>query len=194
MHVNGLSLLLLALAGCATEAENVQVRSIGWAQPVLGGEVDNWYVVSDELHRCAQPSADGMQTLAANEVRSVVNLREHHSDRDEVRGVALQLVEVPLDTGDMTYADLVAALRAVLAAPKPVALHCWRGSDRTGAVVAAWRVAVQGWSAQQALDEMALGGFGHSRFYGNLRRLVAGLDGERLRRDVGLRDESTSED
>lgn len=173
-----------ALVACATETTPAHERSPRWAQPVPGGGVAKWHKVDERLHRCAQPSATDMRTLEAHGVRSVVNLREYHSDVQKADGTELVVVEVPLDAGDMSYDDLVRALAALAAAPKPAAVHCWRGSDRTGAVVAAWRVAVDGWTPSQALDEMVAGGFGHSSWYGNLRTLIGGLDAERLRRDL----------
>ncbi|MCB9879147.1 MAG: tyrosine-protein phosphatase [Planctomycetes bacterium] len=175
---------VLLLAACATGSGEVRVRPATWAQPVIGAALDNWHRVSPELYRCGQPSAGDMRALEAFGVVSVVNLRELHSDRDEVEGSGLRLFEVPLDTGGMDYRDLVRALAAVVAAPKPVAVHCWRGSDRTGAVCAAWRVAVDGWTPAAALDEMVGGGFGHSAWYGNLRELIGHLDAERLRVDL----------
>lgn len=181
------SLLCCLFAACGTTClATPRVRPTQWAQPVVGGAVDNWYCVTPELHRCAQPSPADMRALASFGVRSVVNLRTFHSDTDEIAGTRLQLIEVPMRAGDMTYTQLVAALGALLAAEKPVAVHCWHGSDRTGAVCAAWRIAVDGWTPAAALEEMVGGGFGHSVLYGNLRQLVAGLDAERLRRDAGL--------
>ena len=175
------------LVACGTTtSDTLRVRPTNWAQPVLGKGVANWFVVSPDVHRCAQPSRAGMRQLAAFGIQSVVNLREYHSDVDEVEGTPLALNELPLDAGDLTYAQLVDALRAVVQAKKPVVVHCWRGADRTGAVVAAWRVAIDGLTPSEACDEMVAGGFGHSAFYGNLRTLVTGLDPASLRRDVGL--------
>lgn len=180
--------LMVLTAACATTSSPPppRARPSHWAQPMVGSRIDNWFQVAPELYRCAQPSAADMRTLAAAGIRSVVNLREYHSDRDEVDGTGLHLVELRLDAGDLTYLQLVAALRALLAAPKPVVVHCWQGADRTGAVVAGWRVAVDGWTPAQALEEMVAGGFGHSVFYDNLRALVAGLDRAQLRADAGL--------
>ena len=178
--------VLVAAACGTTAADTIQVRPPEWAQPVIGSDVDNWFRVTPELYRCGQPSARGMRTLAAFGIQTVVNLREYHSDAGEVEGTALRLVEVPVGADELTYEHVVAALRAVLQADKPVVVHCWQGADRTGAVVAADRIAVEGWTPAVALAEMAGGGFGHSVLYENLRQLVAGLDRERLRRDVGL--------
>jgi tyrosine-protein phosphatase SIW14 len=179
-------ILLLLLAVLAGAADTPRVRPATWAQPVIGSGLANWYRVSADLYRCEQPSAAEMGVLASFGIKAVVNLREFHRDADEVAGTALVLNEVKLDAGDLSYAQLVTALKAALGAPKPVAVHCWHGSDRTGAVIAAWRVAVDGWPPAEALDEMVAGGFGHHAIYANLRTLVGGLDPVRLRADLGL--------
>lgn len=44
---------------------------------------------------------------------------------------------------------------AILDANQPVMVHCWAGADRTGYAIAAYRILRQGWTAQQALDEMS---------------------------------------
>lgn len=176
----------LLLGACATTAETPRVRPVQWARPIVGSDIDNWYQVSADLYRCAQPDAEAMRALEAFGIRAVVNLREYHSDARVAAGTKLALIEVPLDAGDLTYQELTVALRAILEAPKPAVVHCWHGSDRTGAMIAAWRVAVDGWTPAEALDEMVAGGFGHCELFANLRTLVAGLDRTQLRADVGL--------
>ncbi len=174
------------IAACTTAADTPRVRPTTWAQPVIGGKLGNWYRVSPEVYRCQQPSSAGMRELEAFGIKAVVNLREFHSDADEAASTAIVLSEIKLDAGALTYEQLVDAMKLVLAAPKPVALHCWHGSDRTGAVVAGYRVAVDGWTPADALDEMVAGGYGHHTMYDNLRALVSGLDAVRLRADLGL--------
>ncbi len=179
--------LLLLLAACATApAVPPGQRPERWAQPVPGVAVDNCFRVSPELLRCAQPSAAGMRELVALGVKTVVCLRAWHDDEDEASHTGLHLVEVPMGAGSMAYPDLVAALRALLAAEKPVAVHCWRGADRTGAVVAGWRVAIDGWPPALAVEEMVHGGYGQAAIFSNLRALIGGLDRARLRADLGL--------
>lgn len=180
-----LSLPLLVACAAAPAVPSVE-RPERWAQPVPGDAIENWYRVSPELYRCAQPSRAGMQALVAMGVKTVVCLRAWHDDEDEARETGLRLVAVPMSAGSMEYPDLVAALRALLAAEKPVAVHCWRGADRTGAVVAGWRVAIDGWTPAAAVEEMVRGGFGQATIFTNLRALIAGLDRTRLRNDLGL--------
>ncbi len=180
-------ILLLCIAiACSWAADPPRVRPTTWAQPVIGTELGNWFKVSAELYRCQQPSAAEMKLLETFGIKAVVNLREFHSDADATAGTALVLNEIKLDAGELTYDQLVAALRLLRAAPKPVVVHCWHGSDRTGAVVAGWRIAVEGWTPAYAVDEMVHGGYGMHSMYGNLRVLIAGLDPVRLRTDVGL--------
>lgn len=180
-------ILLLAAIAMLPAADPPRVRPVAWAQPVIGAEgPGNWFQIAPELHRCEQPSGKEMRVLEAFGIKGVVNLREHHSDADEVRGTGLVLTEVQLDAGDLTYAQLVTALKALLAAPKPTVVHCWHGSDRTGAVVAAWRIAMQGWTPADALDELVNGGYGHHAMFANLRVLISGLDRAKLRQDLGL--------
>nr|HNI57084.1 protein-tyrosine-phosphatase [Elusimicrobiota bacterium] len=55
-------------------------------------------------------------------------------------------------------------------------VHCQHGSDRTGTMVAIYRIAVQGWSKESALDEMVNGGYGFHPLWKNLRRYIRNLD------------------
>jgi tyrosine-protein phosphatase SIW14 len=176
----------MLLLACTTATSTPRVRPAQWAEPVIDGEVENWYRVSPDLHRCAQPTQKGLQELAHFGIQSIVNLRKYHSDQTAIAGTSLSLIEVPVGAGNLTYDQLVAALKAVAAAAKPTCVHCWHGSDRTGAVIAAWRIAVEGWTPAEALDEMVAGGYGHSVWFTNLRELIGGLDADRLRADAGI--------
>ena len=59
---------------------------------------------------------------------------------------------------------------AIVSDPKnqPVYVHCLYGSDRTGAMVALYRMALQQWSAKAAIEEMKNGGFGFHMVFANL--------------------------
>jgi tyrosine-protein phosphatase SIW14 len=70
-------------------------------------------------------------------------------------------------------------------APKPVLVHCWHGSDRTGSVVAAYRIVFQNWTPAAALDELRHGGFGyHEKWFPNIITLFETLDADALRQRV----------
>lgn len=72
-------------------------------------------------------------------------------------------------------------LRLIAAAPKPVLVHCWHGSDRTGIIVAAYRIVYEapqcGGSRERPADT-----YGHHEFwYGNLVRLLRSTDWQAMR-------------
>ena len=84
--------------------------------------------------------------------------------------------------GSLTEKDLRQVLASIRDAPKPVLVHCWQGSDRTGAVVAAYRIAFQGWTREQAIDELVNGGYGyHASYYPNIVALIRSLDVAKLK-------------
>ncbi len=120
-------------------------------------------------------------------VRSVLNLRDNHDD-DAVKGLGqFRLARVPMEAGKVSREQLLQALRAIRDAPKPILVHCWHGSDRTGVVVAAYRIVFQGWSHDRAIDEFIQGGFGyHARIYPNLVALLKSIDAKEWRTELKL--------
>lgn len=184
--MTGILLLALAVAAPLFAAEPAlpRVRPVAWAQPVIGeGIPGNFHRVSDVLLRSAQPDAAQMKVLERMGVRSVLTLRDYHDDIDEGKGTALKLLRVPLDAGKLDAAGLKRGLDALRAAEKPVLVHCWHGSDRTGAVVAVWRMVEEGWDREAAIDEFVHGGFGyHDEWFPELVTLLRNLDLAPLKR------------
>jgi protein tyrosine/serine phosphatase len=63
-----------------------------------------------------------------------------------------------------------------------VLVHCWHGSDRTGIVVAAYRIVFEGLSVQEAEAELRADTYGHHEFwYGNLVKLLRSTDWDAMR-------------
>ena len=175
---------VLGAVGCV-EHTAPHVRPAAWAAPVSNTSLANAYRVSDELFRSAQPAARDLGDLQALGIHSVLDLRAHHTDAPAFAQNGLTLLAEPMSAGEVTVAQLAAALRKFRAAPKPVLVHCWRGSDRAGVFVAAYRLVFQGWTREAALDEFRHGGFGFSEmWYPNLVQLLETLDVADLRRQV----------
>lgn len=59
----------------------------------------------------------------------------------------------------ITEAYLNAILGCINAVPKPVLVHCEHGQDRTGLVIAAYRVTACGWTKELAMDEALTYGY-----------------------------------
>jgi protein tyrosine phosphatase (PTP) superfamily phosphohydrolase (DUF442 family) len=158
-----------------------------WAKPKHAPGLPNLHQVSDTFWRSAQPSAEGMAELPKLGVRTVINLRSLHSDRDEIGQRPLQYEHIRMKAWHAEDEDIVRFLQLVTDTERqPVLVHCQHGADRTGVATAAYRIVVQGWSKDEAIAEMTQGGFGFHTIWGNLVRYVRQLDVERIRREAGI--------
>ena len=145
--------------------------------PLKVKDARNCYRLSPELYRSGQPGGDGFKALEKLGLKSVLNLREYHSDADEAEHTGLRLYRIKLAAGKVTREELMDCLLVISRAPKPVLVHCWHGSDRTGIVCAAYRIVMQGWTPEKALEELMDERFGHHRsYYSNLAELVRDTD------------------
>jgi protein tyrosine phosphatase (PTP) superfamily phosphohydrolase (DUF442 family) len=180
-----LALLLCAWTARAGEAPNA--RPSNWATPVTGTTVANLYRVESGLYRGAQPNAAGFQELARLGVRTVLDLAGGDGDGPLAGDESLKLFHVPMSAWGL-HDDLVLEALRIMTEPenRPLMVHCRHGADRTGAMVALYRVVVQGWSKEKAVREMDNGGYNHSWLWRNLDRYVMRADVEGLRRELGL--------
>jgi len=177
-----LTCLLIFCGARLTGAAEPRVRPAEWAQPVIGLSLGNCYRVSADLYRSGQPDQGDLPGLKSLGIRSLVSLYEFFPDPRAFEQAGFQLFQHRMAAGSVTEEDLRRVLASIRAAPKPVLVHCWQGSDRSGAVVAAYRIAFQGWSREQAIDELVNGGFGfHAATYPNIVKLIRSLDVEKLK-------------
>jgi protein tyrosine phosphatase (PTP) superfamily phosphohydrolase (DUF442 family) len=139
-----------------------RVRPMTWAQPVIGTTLENLHRVSPEVYRSAQPSNKELRILCEQlGVKSVLTLRNWHDDKDEGKDLPLTLYRVNMEADEVDPAKVAQALKIIAEAPKPMLIHCWHGADRTGLMIAAYRMTTQGWNPAQATDELINGGFGY---------------------------------
>ena len=145
--------------------------------------VSNFAQVSEALYRGEQPTAEGMHELADLGIKTVVNLRSFHSDRDELRGTGLRYAHIACKTWHPEEEDVVRFL-SILRDPanQPVFVHCQYGSDRTGMMVACYRIVEQGWTPERAAEELSR--FGFHEFWDGIRKFLAKLDRAAIERRV----------
>ena len=145
--------------------------------------LSNFARVDDGLYRGAQPTSAGMEVLQSLGVKTIVNLRSMHSDRDEMKGLGFRYAHIHCRAWDPEEEDVVRFLAiATDPANRPVFVHCQHGADRTGMMIAAYRVMVQGWSANDAAAELPR--FGFHEIWTGIRERVGKFDAEGLRSKV----------
>jgi len=178
--------LAAAVPGWAGET-NPAVRPSGWARPLAVPGITNFYQLTPDLYRGAQPTAEGMARLKAMGVKTVINLRAFHSDRDRVAGTGLKSVRFETKPWHAEEEDVVGFLKVVADTNNlPAFVHCQRGADRTGLMCAMYRIVVCGWTKPEAIAEMKAGGFAFSPAWQNLVDFIEKADVEKLKREAGI--------
>ena len=129
-----------------------------------------FHEVAPGIYRGGQPTRVGFDLLKQRGVRTIINLRREKDEKELVEGLGLKYVYIPLDTRDEVSANAIKTFLTTVSDPasQPVFVHCHRGADRTGLMVGLYRIAQQGWSAQQAYDEAR--GVGMRWWYRGLKR------------------------
>lgn len=122
--------------------------------------------VAPGIFRGAQPEPEGYATLKAIGIRTVVNFRQRHGEREAVEAAGMRYIEIPMSFFTKADPAVVRKALSVMTDPanQPVFLHCSRGVDRVGVVVAVYRMEVDGWSKEEAEAEMDALGF-HKIWY-----------------------------
>jgi protein tyrosine/serine phosphatase len=178
-----IALLLLAalcVPGCGPDTDDKKptgtttLKSIAQRLPGVPG-LENFARMNFHLYRGAQPTEEGFRQLKAMGVKTVIDFRSYHSTKKQVEAAGMTPVEIPLkaDLGSVppTDEELKRFFEVVLdPAHQPVYIHCAFGKDRTGTMAAAYRLEVDGWTADEALQEMEA--FGYHNIYRDLINFV----------------------
>ena len=124
--------------------------------------VPNLGEVSSTLYRGAQPTQQGFQKLAEMGISIVVDLRERgrEVERQQVTKLGMRFVAIPWNCFHPEDTDMARFLRLLRDnRGKKVFVHCQTGDDRTGMMIATYRMAEEGWTAEEAMKEMEAYGF-----------------------------------
>lgn len=161
--------------GCVTE--NATVRPVEWAVPVNGTEVKNFYKVTEDVYRSAQPEAETASALKNTGIKSILNLRHYHKDSETFTTSGIKLYNYQMDASSASLKDLVEALKIIHTAPKPILIHCHFGRDRTGFIIAGYRMVMTDWTAEKAIDELRHGGYGyHESEFPGIMQILRTMD------------------
>jgi len=164
-------------------------RDTNWAAKVEQRGLPNLHRVTDHIYRCAQPTAAGMRNAEKMGIKTVISLRAFHTDRDEIDSAKMKRERISFNTWHPEEEDVLEFLKLVTNTNGgPYLVHCLHGADRTGTMIAIYRMAVQGWAKEEAIKEMTKGDFGYHTVWRNLIKYLNALDIEALRKKAGLGD------
>lgn len=111
------------------------------AIPIKKPGLPNFFKVSDELYRGAQPTSEGMKELEKMGIKTVINLRSFHSDKDEAKNTELEKEHLYVKAWHPEEKEVIEFLKIITDKTKtPVFVHCQHGADRTGLMVAMYRI------------------------------------------------------
>jgi protein tyrosine/serine phosphatase len=159
----GYSFLLLILF-----AQSLAIYAQEINRNVTAG-IENFGKVNDNYYRGSQPIADEFSELKKLGIKTIIDLREDSvKDSGNVaRAAGLQYINIPLTTKRAATNDQTEYFLQLVndQANWPVFVHCKGGRHRTGEMTAIYRITRDGWTADQAYDEMKKYDFEDSFFY-----------------------------
>ena len=183
-----LAIALSASAVSPSDEPTAKTRPAAWAVKLDRPGLQNLFKINAGLYRGAQPTAEGIKELKKLGVKTIIGLRASHTDGDILGDSKIAFEHIPMKTWHPEEEDVVRFLQIVTDKTRqPVFVHCQHGADRTGTMCAIYRVAVDGWTKQQAIDEMTKDGFGFHSTWTNLPKFIESLDIKKIKAKAGLK-------
>lgn len=157
----------LAVAGCSGGVPpTITTTGRHMAERIEGVPgLHNFARIDEHLYRGAQPTAEGYRKLKELGVKTVINFRSNHDYKTEVEAAGLSYISLPVQAdlfgSEPPTEEQTKAFFDVVLDPacRPVYFHCMGGKDRTGTLCALYRMEMQGWTTDEAIEEMQAFGF-----------------------------------
>jgi tyrosine-protein phosphatase SIW14 len=139
----------LPFAAFATTSTETQMAGVG-----------NFEKLNDHVYRGAQPTDEGFRNLAKLGIKTVIDLQPYGDARSlneekTVKMAGMQYINVGMKGMETLPEAGVAKVLALLedTTTGPIFVHCHRGADRTGGVIACYRIEHDHWANDKALAE-----------------------------------------
>lgn len=153
-------LIILLLAGSAV-AQNCAPTK----------DLPNFGCVNSMIYRGAQPTGEGIKELAQRGIKTIINLRNADEkaqiEQNQAQNAGIKFINIPLNNWLSPKDSDINRIMELLNSPEnqPVFVHCKKGADRTGTVIAVYRITHDGWTAEQAKKEAKTFRFGWWQFW-----------------------------
>jgi protein tyrosine/serine phosphatase len=180
MTLAAIAAALVTTGGCAPKAIGLEKRDgprSARAVDVSTITIRNVAAVNANYYRGGQPEDGDYGALAALGIRTVISLRKERPDDQEARLVeaaGMSFHRIPMHTRVAPTLEQVAEFMTMVSHPayQPIYVHCAGGKHRTGVMTAVYRMEHDGWTADQAYQEMKQYDFGQSLLHPELKQYV----------------------
>lgn len=138
--------------------------------PDAFAKIRNFAEVEPGIWRGQIPTRADLKELKAKGVKTIIDLQdeERHTavEEKDAKSLDLKYFNIPMRRSKSVDMEAFKKFLKIAKEPenKPLYVHCHGGQDRTGVMLALYRVEVDGWSHDKAYDEMLKHGY-HRMFY-----------------------------
>ena len=120
-------------------------------------ELPNFHKVDQGLYRGGQPQKGGLETLKKLGIKTVIDLRNDRAEteRSEAQANGMQYFNFPMERFGRPNDETVEKVLDIISKDEhqPVFVHCAKGADRTGIIIAIYRIRHDGWTSEKAKAE-----------------------------------------
>lgn len=147
-------------------------------KPNLSSEISNFQIVGAELWRGGQPTLNAFTLLKESGAKTIISLREDQpavqKEREIVTALGMDYFAIPIRPFAIPEEEAIDFFLDIVSdrENQPCFVHCLHGMDRTGLVVAIYRMQVHNWSFEEAHEELLKMGF-HTEFQNLFQVFVA---------------------
>ena len=137
----------------------------------------NFHQVNEHLYRGAQPLPGGIQRILALKIKTIINLRgedeNSRGEEAEAKAAGVRYYSIALPGFGRPSDEQVEKVLGIINDSQnwPVFVHCHHGEDRTGTIIAVYRISHDGWTSEQAKKEAK--SFGMSRFQFGMKDYIS---------------------
>nr|WP_077417632.1 dual specificity protein phosphatase family protein [Rodentibacter rarus] len=174
---------MLMLVSCTTAPNEPPTNTAHWA--TLISEQDNLYRVDNNFYRSEQLERQAEPLLDQLNIKTIVNLRffDRNDDKSAFGHKNIHLINTPLLTWAITPEEVAAILWQIRQNQEngAVLVHCYHGADRTGLIVAMYRVLYQNWDLNEAKREMQQAPYGYHSVWKNIDKFFTVENVEKIK-------------
>ena len=140
--------------------------------------------VSENIYRGGQPTAQGFVNLKKMGVKTIVDFIPDHSDEKLIADLGFEYFQIPVKLWNQQEKNVIQFLK-IVTSPKycPVFVHCDNGTEKTGLMMAVYRMCVEDWASYDATKELCK--LGMKKYRKNVGAYLNSIDKVKIKNNIG---------